>query len=213
VRALPDLNLKTSVPAAAATKQISSKSAPRCGTYLCCRYLLRHPPPTSATAHRHPSRRLPQSHNSIWGCRFAEPAAPFTAVEPSGWPTVATCRSKTNPRSLCRAPLTKACLLKHVCPKLVTAIALSLAETKGPRLRSQKLRSQKLRLHCAHKVLCVRGKNHTRRGRPCPARTEAKQELFHQPGAAPPSSSTGRQLNSSGGRILSGVQQSPLKLF
>jgi hypothetical protein len=27
------------------------------------------------------------------------------------------------------------------------------------------------------------------------ARTKAKQELIHQPGAAPPSSSTGRQLN------------------
>jgi hypothetical protein len=24
-----------------------------------------------------------------WGCRFADPAAPFTAVEASGWPTVA----------------------------------------------------------------------------------------------------------------------------
>ncbi len=26
----------------------------------------------------------------VWGCRFADPAAPFTAVVPSGWPTVAT---------------------------------------------------------------------------------------------------------------------------
>jgi hypothetical protein len=26
-----------------------------------------------------------------WGCRFAEPATPFTAVVPSGWPTVSTC--------------------------------------------------------------------------------------------------------------------------
>jgi hypothetical protein len=32
-------------------------------------------------------------HNLFWGCRFADvlSAAPFTAVEPSGWPTVATC--------------------------------------------------------------------------------------------------------------------------
>jgi hypothetical protein len=50
------------------------------------------------------------------------------------------------------------------------------------------------------KILRVRGKNHTRRGilssrRIYAARTKAKQELIRQPGAAPPSSSTGRQLN------------------
>jgi hypothetical protein len=42
------------------------------------------------------------------------------------------------------------------------------------------------------------------------ARNESEQELIHQPGAAPPSSSTGRQLNYWPRRILSGGQQSPL---
>jgi hypothetical protein len=48
----------------------------------------------------------------------------------------------------------------------------------------------------------------------CPAaRTKAKQELIHQPGAAPPSSSTGRQLNYWQRRVLSGGQQNPSKFL
>ena len=74
------------------------------------------PPPTPVVINR------PQ--NLVWGCRFAGPAAPFTAVEPSGWPTVATCRSKPF-QAVCAEHV----CLKHVYVKHVTAIALSLAET------------------------------------------------------------------------------------
>ena len=174
LRALPGLNLKIFRPAAMIVPPISSAA-----TICRCR------------------------KNFDLGLPFCGPAAPFTAVVPSGWPTVATCRSKPNTRSLCRSRLPKARLPKHV-----TAIARSFAEPPGPFGCAQKTALTKLRSQNPHE----RKKPHPAGGDP-PARTESIQELIHQPGAAPPSSSTGRQLNSSGSPHLVWQPAKSLKFF
>ena len=75
-------------------------------------------------------------------------------------------------------------LLRAVCATCVTP-SHYYSQTRGP--------------GCALKTLCMRGKNHTRReilsSRLACCADESKTRTVHQPGAAPPSSSTGRQLN------------------
>ncbi len=111
-------------------------------------------------------------------------------------------------RNLSFKPFHAVCA-EHVCLSTLPPSHDHSQNHQGPLAALRKTAFTKLR---SQHPLRERKKPHPAGGDP-PARTESIQELIHQPGAAPPSSSTGRQLNSSGGRILSGSQQSPLNFF
>jgi hypothetical protein len=85
-----------------------------------------------------------------WGCRFADPAAPFTAVVPSGWPTVATCWQAT---PYLFKPLHAVCATRE--SPLHHRLAFLITYDYWHKSNSSRMFGAS---GCAHKILCLRGK-------------------------------------------------------